>query len=41
VFFHDGRYEKLEDVMEHLNQNLGLGLSKDDLADVTEYVKTL
>jgi len=41
VFFHDGRFTNLEDVMDYLNKQLKLGLSPEELSDVTAYVKTL
>ena len=41
IFFHDGRYDNLHDVVEHFNQELGLGLSGDDREAIVEYLKTL
>lgn len=41
VFFHDGRYDDLGDVIDHLDENLGLGLSADDKKAVIEYLRTL
>ncbi|MBK8258277.1 MAG: hypothetical protein IPK82_37115 [Polyangiaceae bacterium] len=41
VFFHDGRYDNLNDVIKHLNDNLSLDLSAADQKAVIEYVKTL
>lgn len=41
VFMHDGRFERLEDVVEHLDGQLGLGLSADDRRAVVEYLRTL
>jgi len=41
VFFHDGRYDNLGDVIDHLDENLGLGLSADDKKAVIEYLRTL
>ncbi len=41
VFFHDGRYDNLEDVIDHLDKNLALELSGSDKTAVVEYLKTL
>ena len=41
LFFHDGRYDELDEVVEHFNQQLGLGLSGDDREAIVEYLKTL
>lgn len=41
LFFHDGRYDDLGDVIDHLNDHLGLGLSADDRAAVIEHLRTL
>ncbi|MEZ4298236.1 MAG: c-type cytochrome [Polyangiaceae bacterium] len=41
LYFHDGRYDDLGDVIDHLDKHLGLGLSAGEKAAVIEYVKTL
>ena len=41
IFFHDGRYDNLDDVVQHFNQEFGLGLSADDREAIVEYLKTL
>jgi YVTN family beta-propeller protein len=41
VFFHDGRFNSLAEVVAHLNAFLGLDLSAADQRAVIEYVKTL
>ena len=41
LFFHDGRYDDLADVVDHLDDALSLGLSADDKKAVLEYLKTL
>lgn len=41
VFFHDGRFDRLEDAVSYLNTQLKLGLGTDDLKAVVEYLKTL
>lgn len=41
VFFHDGRYDSLSEVIDHLDENLTLGLSGEDKSAVIEYLKTL
>lgn len=41
LYFHDGRFETLDEVLGYLNDKLGLGLSKDDQRAVIEYLKTL
>jgi YVTN family beta-propeller protein len=41
IFFHDGRYDNLADVIDHLDTVLNLGLSADDKTAVIEYLKTL
>jgi len=38
-FFHDGRFATLLDVVSHYDQNLKLGLSEKDKADLVEYLK--
>lgn len=41
IFFHDGRYESLDGVVQHLDETLSLGLSKEDRGAVVEYLHTL
>jgi YVTN family beta-propeller protein len=41
IFFHDGRYDSLDGVVQHLDETLSLGLSKADRAAVVEYLHTL
>ncbi len=41
LFFHDGRYTSLDQVVDHLNRDQELGLSADDQHAVVEYLKTL
>ncbi len=41
LFMHDGRFETLDAVVEHLDGQLGLALSADDRRAVVEYLKTL
>jgi YVTN family beta-propeller protein len=41
VFFHDGRFDKMEDAVGYLNKTLQLGMSADDSRAVVEYLKTL
>lgn len=40
-YFHDGSASTLEDVVEHYNSILGLGLSPDQMSDLVEYLKSL
>jgi hypothetical protein len=40
-FYHDGRFPTLEDVVEHYEQVLGLGLTADQKADLVQYLKSL
>ena len=41
VFFHDGRFDKIEDAVHYLNDHLKLALSAEDERAVVEYLKTL
>jgi mono/diheme cytochrome c family protein len=41
IFFHDGRYDRMSSVLEHLNRVGGLGLQPAELADLEEFMKTL
>jgi mono/diheme cytochrome c family protein len=40
-FYHDGRFATLNDVVEHYNQHLNLGLSAEEKAALIEYLKSL
>ena len=41
IFFHDGRYDRIEDAVHHIVTRLGLPLSPDDERDVIEYLRTM
>jgi DNA-binding beta-propeller fold protein YncE len=41
AFFHDGRYSKLEEVIDYLNSTLGLSLSEPDKHDLIAFLRTL
>ena len=40
-FYHDGRFATLDDVVQHYNGVLGLGLSDQQVRDLVEYLKSL
>src|SRR5690606_1933462 len=40
-FYHDGRFETLEDVVEHYNGHFGLGLSTNEKSDLVEFLTSL
>ena len=40
-FFHDGRFATLGDVVDHYNGFFGLGLTKQEVNDLVEYLKSL
>jgi len=40
-FYHDGRFATLNDVVQHYNGVLGLGLSDQQVGDLVEYLKSL
>ncbi len=40
-FYHDGRFATLQDVIEHYNAHLKLGLSGNESTDLAEYLKSL
>ena len=40
-FFHDGRFQTLDEVIQHYNQNLNLELSPQERKDLVEFVKSL
>ena len=40
-YFHDGSAKTLGDVVEHYNKETSLNLTKDQQADLVEYLKTL
>ena len=41
VYFHDGRFDDLADVIDHLDETLRLSLGADDKQAVLEYLRTL
>lgn len=41
VFFHDGRYDDLVDVVRYFDEHLSLGLSDADVEALVEYLETL
>jgi YVTN family beta-propeller protein len=41
IFFHDGRYDRIEDAVHHIVTNLRLPLSPEDERDVVEYLRTM
>lgn len=41
VYFHDGRFERLEDAIRFMDEQLSLSLDEGELADVTAFVRTL
>lgn len=40
-FYHDGRFAKLEDVIEHYDATFGLGLTSADKVDLVQYLLSL
>jgi hypothetical protein len=40
-FYHDGRFATLNDVVNHYNNHLNLGLSGEEKAELVEYLKSL
>src|SRR5215472_10111363 len=40
-FYHDGRFQTLDDVIQHYDQHLKLGLSPQERKDLVEFVKSL
>jgi cytochrome c peroxidase len=40
-FYHDGRFETLQAVIEHYDSVFGLGLSEDEVRDLIEFLKSL
>ena len=40
-YYHDGRFARLEDVIEHYDRVLGLALSANEQADLVQYLKSL
>lgn len=40
-YYHDGRFASLEDVIDHYDQLLGIGLSSNERADLVQYLKSL
>jgi cytochrome c peroxidase len=40
-FYHDGRFQTLDEVIQHYDQHLKLGLSPQERKDLVEFVKSL
>jgi hypothetical protein len=40
-FYHDGRFQTLQDVVKHYNTHFNLGLSDQEMLDLIEYLKSL
>jgi hypothetical protein len=40
-FYHDGRFATLRDVLDHYDQFFRLGLTEQQKAELSEYVKSL
>jgi cytochrome c peroxidase len=40
-FYHDGRFQSLEDVVAHYDGVFNLGLTDWDVGDLVEYLKSL
>jgi hypothetical protein len=40
-FYHDGRFQTLDDVVNHYDQHLTLGLSEQEKKDLVEFLKSL
>jgi mono/diheme cytochrome c family protein len=40
-YFHDGSAATLQDVVEHYDNELGLGLTADEMADLVEYLSSI
>jgi hypothetical protein len=40
-YYHDGRFDTLAEVIEHYDETFALGLTKDDSADLVEFLKSL
>lgn len=40
-YYHDGRFARLEDVIDHYDELFGLGLSSGERADLVQYLKSL
>ncbi len=40
-FYHDGRFQTLDDVINHYDQHMNLGLTKEEKKDLVEFVKSL
>jgi cytochrome c peroxidase len=40
-FYHDGRFATLQDVVNHYNSHLSLGLGQAEIDDLTEFLKSL
>ena len=40
-FYHDGRFARLDDVVQHYNSLFGLDLSDSQVQDLVQYMKSL
>ena len=40
-FYHDGRFQTLDDVINHYDQHMNLGLTKGEKKDLVEFIKSL
>ena len=40
-FYHDGRFQTLDDVINHYDQHMNLGLTKGEKKDLVEFLKSL
>ena len=40
-FYHDGRFQNLEDVVEHYNDHFSLQLTPQEKDDLVEYLKSI
>ena len=40
-FYHDGRFQTLQDVVNHYNTHFNLGLTDQEKSDIVEYLKSL
>ena len=40
-FYHDGRFQTLDEVIQHYDQNFNLGLSPQERKELIEFMKSL
>ena len=40
-FYHDGRFQTLDDVINHYDQHMNLGLTKGEKKDLVEFLRSL